>query len=152
MTRAGGGSARFRQRKLSTKQSLQILHEDQVEKIDDEQQRNIPKVDTGVEKAEEIVSCLSAWCRLPASRDAIRDVRQVDMADGDPRNITCKRLSRPRKRLPLGERLPRSISQPLIPSIAASNMTVYIPYGSRNRQRIYASPRRSRNAAGSSIV
>ena len=56
MTRAGGASARFRQRKLSTKQTLQILREDQVEKIDDDQPRNIPKVDTGVEKAEEIVS------------------------------------------------------------------------------------------------
>jgi enhancer of polycomb-like protein len=55
MTRASAQGARFRQRKLSTKQHLQILREDQVEKIDDEAQRNIPKVDTGVEKAEELV-------------------------------------------------------------------------------------------------
>lgn len=59
MTRAAGTSARFRQRKLSTKQTLQIVREDQVEKVDDDQPRNIPKVDSGVEKAEEIVSSLS---------------------------------------------------------------------------------------------
>ena len=56
MTRAGATGARFRQRKLSTKQSLQILREDQVEKLDDDAQRNVPKVETGVEKGEEIVS------------------------------------------------------------------------------------------------
>jgi len=50
------GGARFRQRKLSTKQTLQILREDQVDQLDDDAQRNIPKVDTGVEKGEEIVS------------------------------------------------------------------------------------------------
>ena len=50
------GGARFRQRKLSTKQTLQILREDQVDQVDDDAQRNIPKVDTGVEKGEEIVS------------------------------------------------------------------------------------------------
>ncbi|KAI9797515.1 MAG: Enhancer of polycomb-like protein 1 [Piccolia ochrophora] len=53
MTRPGVAGARFRQRKLSTKQSLQILNEDQVEKLDDDQQRNNNKVDTGVEKGEE---------------------------------------------------------------------------------------------------
>lgn len=57
MTRAGAAGARFRQRKLSTKQSLQVLREDQVDKVDDEAaQRNVPKVETGVEKGEEIVS------------------------------------------------------------------------------------------------
>lgn len=57
MTRSTvAGSARFRQRKLSTRQALQILREDQVDQIDDEAQRNVPKVDTGVEKGEEIVS------------------------------------------------------------------------------------------------
>ncbi|MCJ1354351.1 MAG: Enhancer of polycomb-like protein 1 [Icmadophila ericetorum] len=43
----------IRQRKLSTRQTLQIFREDQVEKQDDEALRNAPKVDTGVEKAEE---------------------------------------------------------------------------------------------------
>ncbi|KAI9881349.1 MAG: Enhancer of polycomb-like protein 1 [Pleopsidium flavum] len=54
------GGARFRQRKLSTKQTLQILREDQVDQIDDDAQRNIPKVDTGVEKGEEIEHHLQA--------------------------------------------------------------------------------------------
>lgn len=57
MTRSTvAGSARFRQRKLSTRQTLQILREDQVDQVDDEAQRNVPKVETGVEKGEEIVS------------------------------------------------------------------------------------------------
>jgi enhancer of polycomb-like protein len=51
---------RFRQRKLSTKQSLAILREHEVElTFDDEAQRNMPKLETGVEKAEEIVWSLS---------------------------------------------------------------------------------------------
>ena len=59
MTRAtAGSSARFRQRKLSTRQTLQIVQEDQVDKVDDDAQRNVPKVETGVEKGEEIVSFL----------------------------------------------------------------------------------------------
>ncbi|KAI9884078.1 MAG: Calcineurin subunit B [Watsoniomyces obsoletus] len=49
-----------RQRKLSTKQSLHIVRENQVERVDDDQPRNIPKVDTGVEKAEEIEHHLQA--------------------------------------------------------------------------------------------
>ena len=57
MTRSTtAGSARFRQRKLSSRQVLPILREDQVESLDDEAQRNVPKVETGVEKGEEIVS------------------------------------------------------------------------------------------------
>lgn len=57
MTRStAAASARFRQRKLSTRQTLQILKEDQVDTVDDEAQRNVTKVETGVEKGEEIVS------------------------------------------------------------------------------------------------
>jgi enhancer of polycomb-like protein len=50
--------ARFRQRKLSTKQNLAIVREHEIEAsiLDDEAQRNIPKVATGVEEGEEIVS------------------------------------------------------------------------------------------------
>ena len=48
---------RFRQRKLSTKQSLPVLREHEIEQIaDDDATRHIPKVETGVEKGEEIVS------------------------------------------------------------------------------------------------
>ena len=59
MTRSAvAASARFRQRKLSTRQTVQIVREDQVDKVDDEAQRNVPKVETGVEKGEEVVSLL----------------------------------------------------------------------------------------------
>lgn len=52
---------RFRQRKLSTKQNLPILREGEIEGFaDDEAQRHIPRVETGVEKGEEIVS-LFIW-------------------------------------------------------------------------------------------
>lgn len=48
---------RFRQRKLSTKQNIPVLRENEVEKLDDDEaSRHIPKVETGVEKGEEIVS------------------------------------------------------------------------------------------------
>lgn len=61
--------ARFRQRKLSTKQNLPVLREHEVEKlIDDDASRHIPKVETGVEKGEEIVSpfqyALSRFCHV----------------------------------------------------------------------------------------
>ena len=48
---------RFRQRKLSTKQNIPVLREHEIEKLDDDEaSRHIPKVETGVEKGEEIVS------------------------------------------------------------------------------------------------
>jgi enhancer of polycomb-like protein len=48
---------RFRQRKLSTKQNLPVVREHEVEQFaDDDASRHIPKVETGVEKGEEIVS------------------------------------------------------------------------------------------------
>ena len=50
---------RFRQRKLSTKQNLPVLREKDIEQLaDDDATRHIPKVETGVEKGEEIVSSL----------------------------------------------------------------------------------------------
>ncbi|KAF2474186.1 uncharacterized protein BDR25DRAFT_340753 [Lindgomyces ingoldianus] len=52
---------RFRQRKLSTKQNLPVLREHEVEKLpDDDATRHIPKVETGVEKGEEIEHHLQA--------------------------------------------------------------------------------------------
>ena len=45
-----------RQRKLNTKQPLRIIREDQIDDApDDESQRHIPQVETGVEKGEEVV-------------------------------------------------------------------------------------------------
>ncbi|KAF2680572.1 hypothetical protein K458DRAFT_407081 [Lentithecium fluviatile CBS 122367] len=52
---------RFRQRKLSTKQSLPVLREHEIEQlVDDDATRHIPKVETGVEKGEEIEHHLQA--------------------------------------------------------------------------------------------
>ncbi|KAJ4302738.1 Enhancer of polycomb-like protein 1 [Kalmusia sp. IMI 367209] len=52
---------RFRQRKLSTKQNLPVLREHEVEQLaDDDATRHIPKVETGVEKGEEIEHHLQA--------------------------------------------------------------------------------------------
>ena len=56
-SRASG--ARFRQRKLSTKHPLSIVREDEIlDALGDENdpQRHIPRVETGVERAEETVS------------------------------------------------------------------------------------------------
>ncbi|KAL1650655.1 Enhancer of polycomb-like protein 1 [Didymella pomorum] len=52
---------RFRQRKLSTKQNIPVVREHEVEKLDDDEaSRHIPKVETGVEKGEEIEHHLQA--------------------------------------------------------------------------------------------
>jgi hypothetical protein len=53
---------RFRQRKLSTKQNLPVVREHEVEQLaDDDASRHIPRVETGVEKGEEIVSLRYAF-------------------------------------------------------------------------------------------
>lgn len=55
-SRAAG--ARFRQRKLSTKHALTILREDELLDSyhdEDDPTRQIPKLETGVEKSEETV-------------------------------------------------------------------------------------------------
>lgn len=62
---------RFRQRKLSTKQNLPVVRENEVEQLaDDDASRHIPKVETGVEKGEEIVSS-----PLSRFRSALSDLR-----------------------------------------------------------------------------
>lgn len=49
-----------RQRKLNTKQPLRVIREDEIDELpEDEAQRNIPQFETGVEKAEEVVSTRS---------------------------------------------------------------------------------------------
>ena len=59
-TRAAANNARHvRQRKLNTKQPLRILRENEIDDAgDDESQRHIPQVETGVEKGEEVVRIL----------------------------------------------------------------------------------------------
>lgn len=56
---ARNNARHVRQRKLNTKQGLRVVRESEIEDgADDEAQRNIPQVETGVEKGEEVVSCL----------------------------------------------------------------------------------------------
>jgi hypothetical protein len=65
--------ARFRQRKLSTKQNLPVVREHEVEQLaDDDASRHIPKVETGVEKGEEIVSSRYAPFGFHSCRDFAR--------------------------------------------------------------------------------
>jgi enhancer of polycomb-like protein len=55
MTRYGG-MGRTRPKKLTSKASIPIVREDQIETIDEEGQATFNQVETGVEKAEESVS------------------------------------------------------------------------------------------------
>lgn len=58
MTRAtGNANSRFRQRKLSTRQTLPVVREHDLQ-VDAESHQNVAKVETGVEKAEETVGPL----------------------------------------------------------------------------------------------
>ena len=52
-------SARFRQRKISVKQTLQVLWQTDLPDLEDEQQRELHQVETGVEKGEEEVCVCS---------------------------------------------------------------------------------------------
>ena len=93
MTRSTvAGSARFRQKKLTPRQTLQILREDQIDQADNEDQRNVPKVDTGVEKGEEIVSWL--WLSHPLCDRGLRSrfavlVDQTDIPDLGTPSASC---------------------------------------------------------------
>ncbi|KAI9714911.1 MAG: Enhancer of polycomb-like protein 1 [Bogoriella megaspora] len=71
--------ARFRQRKLSTKQNLAVLRENEVEKstAEDEAQRHIPRVETGVEKGEEIEHHLQAVISASAAAAVGGKVAQI---------------------------------------------------------------------------
>ncbi|KAK5134878.1 hypothetical protein LTR08_005968 [Meristemomyces frigidus] len=65
-----------RQRKLNTKQALRIIRESDIEEhADDEAQRHIPQVETGVEKGEEIEYHLQAV--INASNATALGVKQV---------------------------------------------------------------------------
>ncbi|RPA86107.1 hypothetical protein BJ508DRAFT_302023 [Ascobolus immersus RN42] len=61
---------RFRTRKLSTKQQLAVVRESQIDNIDDtDAQRNIPEIETGVERQEEVELHLQA--AIHASQAAV---------------------------------------------------------------------------------
>jgi enhancer of polycomb-like protein len=57
MTARGVAGRTIRQKKLSTKQNIAVIREDEFEDTyEDEASRNIPRLETGVDKAEETVS------------------------------------------------------------------------------------------------
>lgn len=64
-TTRASNARHVRQRKLNTKQHLRVLRENELEEATDESQQHIPQVDTGVEKAEEIVSTHHALPHVP---------------------------------------------------------------------------------------
>ena len=50
-----------RPKKLTSKQPVPIYREDQIDLIEDDPQNNLQAIETGVEKAEETVSVMSAY-------------------------------------------------------------------------------------------
>ena len=55
MTRYGG-LGRTRPKKLTSKASIPIVREDEIDALDEELQTSLQQIETGVEKAEESVS------------------------------------------------------------------------------------------------
>ncbi len=56
-----------RTRKLNPRANLPIIREDDLDGLDDDPQRNVPALETGIEKHEETVSVLSMVARLCVS-------------------------------------------------------------------------------------
>lgn len=58
-----------RQRKLNTKQPLRVIRESEIDDApEDDSQRQIPQVETGVEKGEEIVRTSATYLAASPSR------------------------------------------------------------------------------------
>ncbi|KAL7268454.1 Enhancer of polycomb-like protein 1 [Rhizina undulata] len=90
MTRSGAGN-RFRTRKLSTKQSLAVLRENQIDSVDDDAQRNIPQIETGVERQEEIEHHLQAAISASQAAAVGAKVTQIFIPTPDASEIPIKR-------------------------------------------------------------
>lgn len=151
---------RFRQRKLSTKQTLAVVRESDVDPLaDDEASRHMPKVDTGVEKGEEIVSrakSLSSTTTRDVSRPWSKHVFPftflcwwfVNTLD---RSTTCKPSSL-LPRLPLKALLAEQSRNCTFPHqkqlLASCSMNICTPDSSHNRQHTSGSLPRSRTRLG----
>lgn len=159
---------RFRQRKLSTKQNLPVVRENEVEQLaDDDASRHIPKVETGVEKGEEIVSCASPlWAlSMNASKSQQHTMRswampciaylvvfEIQDSNAGSRNTIYKLSSRPprqQRKAHLEGRLLNSTFQPQKLSLVTCSMKICIQNASRSRQLTFGShqPLRTRLAA-----
>ncbi|KAJ9627207.1 Enhancer of polycomb-like protein 1 [Taxawa tesnikishii (nom. ined.)] len=91
MSRATG--ARFRQRKLSTKQSLRVVREDEVPDLitaDDDAGRVIPRLETGVEKAEETEHHLQAVISASAAAAVGGKVAQIYIPTPETKSSSIK--------------------------------------------------------------
>jgi hypothetical protein len=76
MTRYGG-MGRTRPKKLTSKASIPIVREDQIDVIDEEVQATLQQVETGVEKAEESVRVFPnhPWPDRPHAGKKSRDFK-----------------------------------------------------------------------------
>ncbi|KAK9379495.1 enhancer of polycomb-like-domain-containing protein [Kockiozyma suomiensis] len=81
------GSARFRQRKISVKQPLLILRQSDISDIDDEQQREIQQIETGVEKGEEEEHHLQAAINASLAAAAGAKVQQIYIPTPDASKV-----------------------------------------------------------------
>ncbi|KAK9351526.1 enhancer of polycomb-like-domain-containing protein [Lipomyces doorenjongii] len=81
------GSARFRQRKISVKQGLQVLRQSDIPDLEEEQQREIQQVETGVEKGEEEEHHLQAAINASLAAAAGAKVQQIYIPTPDASKI-----------------------------------------------------------------
>ncbi|KAK9452937.1 enhancer of polycomb-like-domain-containing protein [Dipodascopsis uninucleata] len=82
-----GGSARFRHRKISVKQTLQILKQSDIPDLEDEQQREIQQVETGVEKGEEEEHHLQAAINASLAAASGANVQQIYIPTPDASKV-----------------------------------------------------------------
>ena len=150
MTRYGG-LGRTRPKKLTSKASIPIVREEDIDVIDDELQSTLQQIETGVEKAEESVSGplpSPNFSLIPACDHVIASPKRHEIftmltLDAPRRNFTCKSRSMLRQR---AMSMPR-IFQPPKQSSVTFNMTNYTLHSSHNPRRTFASPPRWKIAA-----
>ena len=80
MSGRGNAARMVRQRKLNPKQNLRIIRESEIDELpEDESQRQVHQLETGVDKAEETVCCHLLFASALSH-----------MADGSSRNTICR--------------------------------------------------------------
>ena len=152
MTRYGG-LGRTRPKKLTSKASIPIVREQDIDIVDDEIQSALQQIETGVEKAEESVSAcpmgqlifspVHAHGHVTASPNGHEIFTMADHETRHHRSFTCKRPSM----LPRKVKIKRRIFPPEKSFSATFNMSNCTPQSSRNLRPTSASPPRSRIVA-----
>jgi hypothetical protein len=149
---------RFRQRKLSTKQNLPVVREHEVEQLaDDDASRHIPKVETGVEKGEEIVSHPNRFGFSPFPyyrHNQLRCIHDASCvayntqltfccthANTISRSTISKPSSLPPRQALLVGRLPNSSFPLQMPSPVNCSMKTFTQNASHNQPRTFGSRR-----------